>query len=120
MISFDTCAALMNQAGANLSKVSKDTGIPLASLCDWQRGRSVPKAEKLLAIARYFGVSVEYIMTGKDPVKVRSVPEAALEAGEEINKKPALFRLYEAAKDLPDYDVEVLRKLAVYLAERRQ
>lgn len=43
-------------------KVSKDTGISTATLSDWKNGRSKPKADKLLILAKYFGVPVEYFL----------------------------------------------------------
>ena len=48
-----------------VADVVKATGIPHSTFTDWKNGRSVPKAEKLQKIAEYFGVSVEYLMTGR-------------------------------------------------------
>lgn len=47
-------------------RVSKDTGITSSTFTDWKNGRSKPKAEKLKKIADYFGVSLEYLTTGKE------------------------------------------------------
>ena len=41
-------------------KVSIDTGITKSTFTDWKTGRSKPKFDKLLILARYFGVPVEY------------------------------------------------------------
>ena len=43
-------------------KVSKETGISTATLSDWKKGRSNPKADKLKILADYFGVSIEYFL----------------------------------------------------------
>ena len=45
-------------------KVSKETGISQTTITHWKSGRSVPKQDKLKKIADYFGVSVDYLMTG--------------------------------------------------------
>jgi len=50
----------MNQKKTTIYRVSKDTGIPSTVLCDWKRGRSEPKLDKLLKLAKYFDVPVEY------------------------------------------------------------
>lgn len=43
-------------------KVSKATGIANSTLSDWKNGVSVPKQDKLLKIADYFNVSLEYLI----------------------------------------------------------
>lgn len=50
----------MNQKKTTIYRVSKDTGIPSTVLYDWKRGRSEPKLDKLLKLAKYFDVPVEY------------------------------------------------------------
>ena len=42
--------------------VSKATGIPCSTFSDWKSGKSKPKIEKLLKIADYFGVSIDYFL----------------------------------------------------------
>ena len=46
-------------------KVGKETGIARSTLSDWKTGKSVPKQGKLQIISDFFGVSVDYLMTGK-------------------------------------------------------
>lgn len=47
-------------------RVSKETGISASTLSDWKSGRSVPKLDKIKLIAEYFGVSLEYMLTGEE------------------------------------------------------
>ena len=49
--------------------VVKETGITKSTFSDWKNGRSKPKQEKLQKIADYFGVTVDYLMTGKEAPK---------------------------------------------------
>ena len=58
---------LLNDRGIRPSDVSKSTGVPASTLSDWKNGKSTPKQDKLQTIADYFGVSIDYLMTGKDP-----------------------------------------------------
>ena len=51
---------LLKKHGKTSYQVSKDTGIGQNTLSDWKTGRSKPKIEKLMILARYFGVSVEF------------------------------------------------------------
>lgn len=55
---------LLQKFGVSAYKVSKDTGITQASLSKWKSGKSTPSSETLQKLANYFGVSVDYLMTG--------------------------------------------------------
>lgn len=41
-------------------RVAADTGISTATLSNWKNGNYSPKFDKLLILAKYFGVPVEY------------------------------------------------------------
>lgn len=56
---------LLQKNGVTAYKVSKETGITQSTLSDWKRGRSTPKTENMKKIADYFGVTVEYLITGE-------------------------------------------------------
>ena len=58
---------LLQKYGISAYKVSKTTGVTQSTLSDWKRGRSTPKSENMKKIADYFGVSIDYLMTGKEP-----------------------------------------------------
>lgn len=61
---------LLQKYGITPYKISKETGITQSTLSDWKRGISTPKQDKLQKIADYFGVSLAYIVSGKEePVK---------------------------------------------------
>ena len=57
---------LLQKYGVSAYKVAKETGVTQSTLSDWKRGRSTPKSENMKKIADYFGVSIDYIMTGKE------------------------------------------------------
>ncbi|WKY44434.1 helix-turn-helix transcriptional regulator [Eubacteriaceae bacterium ES2] len=59
-------ASLRDAKGITDYRVSKETGIPTATLSDWKTGRSKPKVDKLLILADYFGVSVEDLIKKED------------------------------------------------------
>ena len=63
---------LLEKYGVTAYKVSKATGIGGSTFSDWKSGRSTPKQDKLQKIADYFGVSLEYLMTGKENQKEKS------------------------------------------------
>lgn len=58
--------SLCNSKGVKPSEVSRATGITTATLTSWKQGKYTPKQDKLQKIADFFGVSLEYLMTGKE------------------------------------------------------
>lgn len=57
---------LLKKYNVTAYRVSKETGVGQSTFTDWKKGRSVPKLEKLQKIADYFGVSIDYLMTGRE------------------------------------------------------
>lgn len=47
-------------------QVCKATGIASSTISDWKNGKSTPKQDKLKKIADYFGVTLDYLMTGEE------------------------------------------------------
>lgn len=61
--------ALLNQHNISAYRLSKDTGISTASLTDWKKGRSNPKADKIQIIADYFNVPISYFLDSTEQTK---------------------------------------------------
>lgn len=55
---------LLSQKGVRRADLIRATGIPNTTIASWYKG-SQPSADKVLLIAAYFGVTVEYLLTGK-------------------------------------------------------
>ena len=56
---------LCEQNGVKTADVARATGIAQPTFTAWKNGRYTPKKDKLQLIAEYFGVSLEYLTTGK-------------------------------------------------------
>ncbi len=63
---YDIYCKLRDQRGVRDADVVNATGITKSTFSDWKSGRSNPKADKLQKIADYFGVSLDYLTTGKE------------------------------------------------------
>lgn len=48
------------------SHLAEKIGIANQSFTDWKKRGTIPSADIALKIAKYFNVSVEYLLTGKD------------------------------------------------------
>ena len=53
---------LISKRGITTYRVAKDTGIAPTVFSDWKAGKSKPKVDKLMLLAKYFNVSVEYFL----------------------------------------------------------
>lgn len=107
---------LLSKYGVTAYRVAKETGITTTTLTNWKQGKYTPKQDKLQKIADYFGVTVEYLMTGKNEPKEKA-PE--LTARDERDIKKDLDSLREKlenkelgpaaydGEDIPDEDVDL-------------
>lgn len=62
-------AELRDKAKVTDYEVAKQTGIATATLTNWKYGRYNPKFNKLMALAKYFEVPVEYFAESQDKRK---------------------------------------------------
>jgi len=63
---YELYCKLRDDRGCKDADVVRATGITKSTFSDWKNGRSEPKKAKLQKIADYFGVTVDYLMTGKE------------------------------------------------------
>ena len=66
---YEIYCKLRDAMGVKDADVVKATGITKSTFSDWKSGRSKPKDEKLQKIADFFGVTAEYLRTGKETDK---------------------------------------------------
>lgn len=113
---YEIFVKLLEKYGITAYKVSKATGIAGSTFSDWKSGRSTPKQDKLQKIADYFGVSVDYLITGKEEPKEKS---QELTTRDERDIKKDLDSLREKlinkefgpasydGQDIPDDDIDL-------------
>ena len=66
MKGYEIFEELLHKKGVKIADVVKATGMTPATIYDWKAGRYRPKDDKRKMIADYFGVTLEYLDTGKD------------------------------------------------------
>ena len=108
---------LLSKYGVTAYKVAKETGITTATLSNWKQGKYTPKQDKLQKIADYFGVSLEYLMTGKEAVVKEKAPELTARDERDIKKDLDSLREKLANKesgpavydgqDIPEEDIDL-------------
>lgn len=91
---------LLNSSGLKAADVVRGTGLPSSLFSEWKRGKSNPKADKLQLIAEFFGVSLEYLMTGSEKESTASYylnDETKKIAQEMFEKDRVLFEVYRSS-----------------------
>lgn len=59
---FAKLEALKNARGITFYKIANDLGFTKSLFSDWKSGKSMPKTDKLIKLAEYFGVPVDYFI----------------------------------------------------------
>lgn len=106
---------LCKERGVTPYRVSEATGIRTSSLSGWKAGKFTPKQEKLKKIADYFGVSIEYLMTGEEPEDKEGYyinPDTA-DMAQQIYENKDLRLLFDVAKDVTPEQLKLLHDLAL-------
>lgn len=113
---------LRKAKGVSDYAVAKACNFGQSTLTDWKKGRCTPRPDKLQKIAAYFGVTVDYLMTGQDSEKKAS---SLLDLTDEEQLLLAAFRQLnadgqaEAIKDIrkllyvPEYKADAPTAQAV-------
>lgn len=107
---------LMRDKGVNAATVARETGISPTTLSEWKNGRSTPKQDKLQKIADYFGISLDYLVTGLEPEQ-KEKPSAL---SEELNKNEIVIRGRDGRyvkKKLSDGQLEALKMMIEQLPD---
>ncbi|MBQ4561447.1 MAG: helix-turn-helix transcriptional regulator [Clostridia bacterium] len=72
---YEIFVELLQKNNVTAYQVCKATGIAPATISDWKNNKSTPKNDKLKKIADYFGVSLDYLTTGKQVDRARVTDE---------------------------------------------
>lgn len=60
--SFKKLDTLIKARNVSFYKLSEELGMARSTFSDWKSGKSMPKTDKLIKIANYFGVEVSYFI----------------------------------------------------------
>lgn len=113
---------LLKSHNVTAYRVAKETGISTATLTQWKNGTSTPKNDKLQKIADFFGVTLDYLTTGKE-VDSRDkyyLNDETAQVAQEIFENKELRMLFDAAKDSDPQDLIALHNMALALKRKER
>lgn len=111
MTLFERIEELRNSRGISQGKLEKELGFSNGSISKWKN--STPNPERLKKLADYFGVSVEYIMTGEDsnPETPYYLNDDAREMAQFMFENPEYKVLFDASRKVSKDDINVVKTL---------
>lgn len=96
---YEIFESLLKKHGVTTYQVAKATGISTASFTGWKQGKWNFKQDKLQKIADYFGVTIDYLMTGE---KNEAKKEVTLTPKDERDIKKKLDSIMNDIKNQDD------------------
>lgn len=119
---YSVFAELLIKFGVKASDVSKATGINQTVFSEWKKGKSTPKADKRQKIAEYFGVSLEYLDTGKEKEggETYYLNDETANMAQKIFENKELRMLFDAAKDAEPEDLETVHSMLLALKRKER
>ena len=94
---------LLQKFGVTTADVCKSTGIGQSTMSNWKNRRNLISGKNAQLIADYFGVSVDYLMTGKEKEGGEEyyINDETREIAQEIFENPYLKSLFNMSRKMP-------------------
>lgn len=98
---YEIYAALRDQKGVTDYAVAKSCHLGQSTFTDWKNGRITPNLKKMMKLADYFDVTIDYLVTGKirgdvPPVILSEDERELLAAFRKLNDDAKAFLLDNA------------------------
>jgi len=116
---YEVFERLCEQKSVKPADVAKATGIAAQTFSAWKHGMSSPKSDKLQKIADYFGVSVDYLMTG-EMTEGYYLDSQTAKIAQEIVENKELALLFDAARDASPEDLQTTHQMLLALKRKER
>lgn len=81
---YDRIEFLIKMRGMTKKSFCEKLGISTGNLGDWKRGKSTPSTNKLVEVAGFFDVSLDWLILGKEPNQLHFKENAATYTWDEL------------------------------------
>ena len=72
---YERYCKIRDSKGFTDAQIAGTCGFPQSTLSDWKKGKSAPKTEKLARIADCLGISLDYLVNGREAASAAFAPE---------------------------------------------
>ena len=120
MTVYERIESLRKERKISQGNLEKELGFSNGSISKWKT--SMPKPERLQKIADYFGVSVDYLMTGKEKEGGEKyyINDETASIAQEIFDNKELRLLFDAAKDAQPDDLQTVHQMLLALKRKER
>lgn len=110
---YDRFKALCEAKGVSCNRAAIEIGLSNATPTTWKNRSLTPKADTLVKIADYFGVTVGSLLDAE-------TEKAPTPVGERITMDDFTYAMQNETKDLTDMDKQILLSMAKQLNDARK
>ena len=104
---YEVFEKLLKERGITIYKFCKDAKISESTIYTWKRKGSTVSGETAKKVADYFGVTVDYLMTGEEKgEQPYYLDDEARQMAEELAHNPNLHILFDAARTISKEDLQ--------------
>lgn len=114
---YEVFMRLCESKGVSPTSVLLSLGITKSTLSGWKEGKFFPNADKIRKISNYFGVPMEYLMTGVMPA-VHFEDEETAAIAQAVLENKDLRGLFMAAKDAKPEDIQHVYETLLFLKSK--
>ena len=111
---YDLFKLLCDEKGVSVSKACIEMGLSRSIAAKWKNTRTNPSAEVLPKIAKYFGVTTDYLLTGEQTKKAPT-PEGERKVSDDDIK----FALW-GTREIDDDVLDRVRQFAKFAQENEK
>ena len=119
---YEVFEQLLQKFGVTTADVCKATGIGQSTMSNWKSRRNLISGKNAQLIADYFGVSVDYLMTGKEKEGGEKyyINDETASIAQDIFENKELRLLFDAAKDAPPEDLQTVHQMLIALKRKER
>ena len=119
---YEVFEQLLQKFGVTTADVCKATGIGQSTMSNWKSRRNLISGKNAHLIADYFGVSVDYLMTGKEKEGGEKyyINDETASIAQEIFDNKELRLLFDAAKDAQPDDLQTVHQMLLALKRKER
>ena len=119
---YEVFEQLLQKFGVTTADVCKATGIGQSTMSNWKSRRNLLSGKNARLIADYFGVSVDYLMTGKEKEGGEKyyINDETASIAQEIFDNKELRLLFDAAKDVQPDDLQAVHQMLLALKRKER
>ncbi|MBE5852295.1 MAG: helix-turn-helix transcriptional regulator [Lachnospiraceae bacterium] len=119
---YEVFEQLLQKFGITTADVCKATGIGQSTMSNWKNRRNLISGKNAQLIADYFGVSVDYLMTGKEKEggETYYLNDETANMAQKIFENKELRMLFDAAQDAEPEDLETVHSMLLALKRKER